>query len=175
MEYDRSKLDWVDHPTQIFVVHSDDILFATSTEQGAEAAIATRKLKNVGVKEITLHRPSLRAVYGGPTLIEALWAEMDSIMERLMTLNTAEDRCQQNCNWEKHLKETGRADFAGCDHIDNGDKYRAQELAWVLAIVTNAYDPSVDRIRKEAMDRWNAAQAEADQDDMMTRPEGADQ
>jgi len=139
MEYDRSKLDWVDHPEKIFVIHDKELLldgdihFASSTRQGAEAAIATRKMESVAVKEITLHRPSLRAVYGGPTLIEALWAEMDSIMERLMTGQASED---------------------------GGDKYRAQELAWVLAIVTNAYDPSVDRIRKEAMARWERQQAE---------------
>jgi hypothetical protein len=70
------------------------------------------------------------------------------------------------------------------DAEDGGDKFRAQELAWVLAIVTNAYDPSVDRIRAEAMERWKAqqefeAEQEAalnpEQDDVMTRPEGADQ
>ena len=82
-----------------------------------------------------LYRPSLAPIYGGPTLLEALWDEMDALMERLMTDQVSED---------------------------GGDKFRAQELAWVLAIVTNAYDPSVDRIRAEAMDRWNAAQKEAE-------------
>lgn len=71
----------------------------------------------------------LKPIYGGPTLLEALWAEMDRLMEGLMTGQGAE-----------------------------GDRYRAEELAWVLAIVSNPYDPSVDRIRAETMDRWNAEQ-----------------
>lgn len=160
MEYDRSKQDWVDHPTQIWVVEQQTygIVGATSTQQGAEVFVAARpKSTPCSIKETTLHRPSLRAVYGGPTLIEALWSEMDRLMEGLMT---------------------------GQDAEDGGDRFRAAELAWVLAIVTNAYDPSVDRIRAEAMERWNAQQQfEAEQeaalnpeeDDFMTRPEGADQ
>jgi hypothetical protein len=78
-----------------------------------------------------LERQSLRPIYGGGTLIENLWSEMDRLMEGLMTGQEAE-----------------------------GDRFRAEELAYVLAIVTNAYDPSIDRIRKEAMERWTAAQEE---------------
>lgn len=85
----------------------------------------------------TLHRPDLRPIYGGPTLLEALWDEMDRLMEGLMTQTDAED---------------------------GGDKYRAQQLAWVLAIVTDPYAPSVDKIRKETMERWEAAQAEAERE-----------
>lgn len=84
----------------------------------------------VHVQRIPLHRPDLRPIYGGPTLLEALWSEMDRLMEGLMT---------------------------GADAEDGGDRYRAQELAWVLAIVTNPYAPSVDAIRAEAVERWNAA------------------
>lgn len=137
MQYDRSKMDFVDHPEQIWLVRNEggeDLLGAFSTEQGAKAAIEIRPGWDSIAgepEEITLHRPSLRAVYGGPTLIQALWNEMDAIMERLMTKQESED---------------------------GGDKFRAAELAWVLAIVTNAYDPSVDRIRAETMARWQAAQ-----------------
>lgn len=80
-----------------------------------------------------LHRPDLRPIYGGPTLLEALWQEMDRLMEALMT---------------------------GADAEDGMDKGRAQELAWVLAIVSNPYNPSVDAIRAEAVERWNASQEE---------------
>lgn len=138
MQYDRSKTDWVDHPEQVWAIvragDGDAIREVHSTKAGAEIAEQRDGFPwGVEIKEITLHRPSLRAIYGGPTLIEALWNEMDDIMERLMT---------------------------GTESEDGGDKYRAQELAWVLAIVTNAYDPSVDRIRAEAMERWNRAQEE---------------
>lgn len=162
MEYDRSNLDWVDWPKQVFALmrvgDGDALHEVHSTRSGAEIAVVKGDQPwGVEIVEVTLHQPSLRAVYGGPTLIEALWSEMDRLMEGLMT---------------------------GQDAEDGGDRFRAAELAWVLAIVTNAYDPSVDRIRAEAMERWNAQQQfEAEQeaalnpeeDDFMTRPEGADQ
>lgn len=149
-----------DCPEQIWVVSQQTygILGASVDEMQAwkipEITGDTSRL-SVQVQGITLHRPSLRPVYGGPTLLEALWDEMDRLMEGLMTGQDAE-----------------------------GDRYRAEELAFVLALVTNPYDPSVDRIRAETMERWNAQQAEADaqeealnpdQEDAMTRPEGANQ
>lgn len=136
MEYDRSQLVYCDKPEQIWVIarvgDGDAVVEAHTTPEGAEFAMA-RGDQPWGVEEVevTLHRPSLQPVYGGPTLLEALWAEMDRIMEGLMTEADAED---------------------------GGDKYRAQELAWVLAVVTNAYNPSVDEIRAQAMRRWNEAQ-----------------
>lgn len=102
---------------QVYSAHTTKEEALRHTESGTEAEVAP----------ITLHRPDLRPVYGGPTLLEALWNEMDRLMEGLMT---------------------------GADAEDGGDRYRAQELAWVIAIVTNPYDPSVDRIRAEAMERW---------------------
>jgi hypothetical protein len=176
MQYDRSKLDWVDHPEQIWVIAEESVWLegsieeAHSSKQGAEAAIALNPKfhKRLGIfeaREFTLHRPSLRAVYGGPTLIEALWNEMDAIMERLMTGNEKEDVCgRESC--DSYDEETGV-----CSHVDNGDRYRAEELAWVLAIVTNAYDPSVDRIRAETMRRWKAAEAEADAQEEALNPD----
>jgi hypothetical protein len=134
--------NFIDRPLQIWVAMAgDDPVAAYTSEEAAEA-------KHGFSVEVTLHRPSLQPIYGGPTLLEALWAEMDRLMEGLMT---------------------------GTDAEDEGDRYRAQELAWVLAIVTNAYNPSIDGIRAEAMRRWNEAQAAAEQDDMNNRPEGADQ
>lgn len=110
------------------------------------------KTKPFHSTKTVLYRPSLAPVYGGPTLLEALWKEMDRLMESLMTgVENEEDVCGKD-----HY--TGEAP-APCEHEDNGDKYRAQELAWVLAIVTNAYAPDVNAIRAEAMRRWNEAQA----------------
>jgi hypothetical protein len=106
---------------QVYAAYTTREAALKGTESGTEEEIAP----------IILHRPDLRPIYGGPTLMEALWNEMDRLMEGLMT---------------------------GADAEDGGDKHRAQELAWVLAVVTNPYDPSVDRIRAEAMDRWNALQ-----------------
>jgi hypothetical protein len=121
---------FVDRPQQIWVRHfEDEAKDAYTSAEAAETANAEDSYYHV--TEITLHRPSLQPIYGGPTLLEALWAEMDVIMERLMT---------------------------GAEAEDGGDKYRAQELAWVIAIVTNAYNPSIDGVRAEAMRRWNEEQ-----------------
>lgn len=139
MQYDQSSQDWVDHPESIFVVQQDHLVIgAASTDAGAGLIPELDRKKTFFITKTILHRPNLRAVYGGPTLIEALWTEMDRLMEGLMT---------------------------GTDAEDEGDKYRAQELAWVLAIVTNVYDPSVDRIRAEAMRRWNEQQAVTSEDE----------
>jgi hypothetical protein len=101
-----------------------------------------------------LYRPSLAPIYGGPTLLEALWNEMDRLMEGLMTgVENEEDICGRG---DEHGDPNVEGDR--CEHEDNGDKYRAQELAWVLAIVENAYEPDVNRIRAKAMDRWNESQ-----------------
>lgn len=67
-------------------------------------------------------------VPAGKSILEMLWEEMDSLMERLMT---------------------------GAEAEDGGDKFRAQGLAYAIAVMTNPYAPSVDSIREEAMERWD--------------------
>jgi hypothetical protein len=147
-------IKWEDRPEQIHLLVRTGFLSpeaeveAYVTKQGAE--IAHRD--EMEIHEITLHRPSLAPIYGGPTLLEALWSRMDDHMEALMT---------------------GAA--------DDDTPAAARELAWVIAIVTNAYAPSIPWVKEEAMRRWNAANAQEEalnpdeQDDAMTRPEGADQ
>lgn len=139
MEYDHANIKWVDRPEQIWVIVPKTDGLAVVGYVSEKAARDSYKASTPGYhapEEVTLHRPSLAPIYGGPTLLEALWAEMDRIMEGLMTKADAED---------------------------GGDRFRAAELAWVLAIVTNAYDPSVDRIRAEAMRRWSNQQQEEEQ------------
>jgi hypothetical protein len=103
---------------------------STSSEGSAQVPLPAPELP-FHVTTTQLHRPDLRPIYGGPTLLEALWSEMDRLMEGLMT---------------------------GADAEDGGDRYRAAELAWVLAIVGNPYAPSVGAIRAEAVARWNKQQ-----------------
>jgi hypothetical protein len=130
------EIRWEDRTEQIWVLvrvgDSDKVADAFISEK---AAVNAERLGDyswgVEAVPVPLHRPSLAPIYGGPTLLEALWNEMDRLMEGLMTQADAED---------------------------GGDRYRAQELAWVIAICTNPYDPSVDRIRAEAMERWNKSQ-----------------
>lgn len=133
MDYDRNKLIYHDDPQRIWVLarvgDGDAVREAHTTAEGAAAAERRDDFPwGVEAVEITLHRPSLRPVYGGPTLLEALWAEMDALVERLMS--------------------------DGGENEDGGDRFRAEELAWVIAIVTNAYAPSMDLVRAEAMRRY---------------------
>lgn len=124
--------------------------FASKSKEQAEALVPSFDLTMPSIKEITLVSDLIPPIYGGPTLLEALWAQMDVLMERLMTKQDVE-----------------------------GDKYRAEQLGWVLAIVTNGYRPSMDNIRKEALARWKdherTIETLSEEDDFMTRPEGADQ
>lgn len=156
---------FIDRPQQIWVVvpkgHAAPII-AHSTEEAAREAY--RAPTNPGIhyfapEEVTLHRQALQPIYGGPTLLEALWAEMDAIMARLMTGESiGADDCTQK---GFHGVPAPYDDFSQpCEHYENGDKYRAQELAWVIAIVTNAYNPSVDAVRAEALRRWNEEASE---------------
>lgn len=156
MEYDRNKLIYHDQPEQIWVRIDEDCLLSGDVKAGYVSAEAAEAALGEGeaTREVTLHRPSLRPVYGGPTLLEALWNEMDRLMEALMTrVENTEDVCDK-------MGCSNPASADRCRHLDNGDKYRAAELAWVIAIVTNAYAPSMDLVRKEAMERWDARQEE---------------
>lgn len=137
MDRHTQDIRWTNRPEQIWITVDGDCMLAGDVK-GAYTSVeaAGNHLgRDEVIRRVTLHRPSLAPVYGGPTLLEALWAEMDMLMERLMTGAVAED---------------------------GGDRFRAEELAWVIAIVSNPYNPSMDNVRTEAMDRWNAAEAEAD-------------
>lgn len=138
MEKVEPHLSWTERTEKVFLVRQDLQMLGVIEREEQLMGLLTAKgsaTKPCIVDELTLHRRSVLPVYGGPTLLEALWSEMDVLMERLMT---------------------------GQDAEDGGDRFRAQELAWVIAIVTNAYAPSVDAVRVEAMGRWNAAQQEHD-------------
>lgn len=69
---------------------------------------------------------------GGKTILEMLWEELDSVMERLMTGAVAED---------------GR------------DPGRAEGIAYAIALMQNPYQPNIDHVRMQAMARWEEAQS----------------
>jgi hypothetical protein len=143
----KHELTWAERNETIHVIKQDlKTLGAVTSEDAVVPFVAKHGslTKPFNSETMTLHRPSLAPIYGGPTLLEALWNEMDRLMEGLMTQADAED---------------------------GGDRYRAQELAWVIAIVTNAYNPSIDAVRAEAMRRWEAAEAEADAQERALDPD----
>ncbi len=133
---ENPEVRWEERAEQIQVVKQDlKTLGAVMTEGAVVPFVAKHGTltKPFQTETVTLHRPSLAPIYGGPTLLEALWNEMDRLMEGLMTDADAED---------------------------GGDRFRAGELAWVLAVVTDPYNPSVDAIRAETMRRWEEQQSE---------------
>lgn len=72
-------------------------------------------------------------VCGGKSILEMLWDELDAIVERL------------------------QADASDDLAADRG---RAQGVAYSIAVIQNPYLPNIEAVRAEAMDRWEAANAE---------------
>lgn len=64
---------------------------------------------------------------GGRTLLELMWDELDTITDRLMTGQEAED---------------GR------------DPGRAEGMAYAIAVMQNPYRPSWEQVRDQAVARW---------------------
>lgn len=69
-------------------------------------------------------RPASQVCHG-KSILEMLWEELDSIVERLMGGGEAE-----------------------------GDVGRAQGVAYAIAVIENPYHVDMERIRAEAMQRW---------------------
>lgn len=63
----------------------------------------------------------------GKSILELLWDELMTVLERLMTDQAAED---------------------------GKDPGRAEGLAYAIAVMSNPYLPSVESVREAAMDRW---------------------
>lgn len=63
----------------------------------------------------------------GPTILATMWEEMDAICDRI---------------------------FSGQEAEDGGDRFRASQMAWVIAYFTNPYGPNVKAIKLEAKRRW---------------------
>lgn len=87
-------------------------------------------------------------------LLEELWRELDTIVELIMSegepyfpgaeRTRTESWKQQAEAWQQYGEWRGQA----------------QGLAYALAVLTNPYQPDVDAIRKEAMQRWEAGENE---------------
>lgn len=73
-------------------------------------------------------RPASQVCHG-KSILEMLWEELDGIVERLM------------------------ADGEAADGQDVG---RAQGVAYAIAVIENPYHVDIERVRAEAMDRWEA-------------------
>lgn len=129
---ERPEINFHERQEQVWIAQQTGgpnfgLIGVSLSEVGAGQIPGIDREKPFTVTKAILYRPSLAPVYGGPTLLEALWSEMDALVERLMT---------------------------GTDAEDGGDRFRAEELAWVIAICSNAYEPSMDAVRAEAMERW---------------------
>jgi hypothetical protein len=163
-KFEVGEVRWEERTEDIWVMvrvgDGDSVADAFLVESAARLAEQRGEYSwGVEAVKVPLRRPSLAPIYGGPTLTEALWHEMDRLMEALMTGQTADDKCKiKGYHGVPAPYDDHQAD---CEHWDNGDRYRAEELAWVIAVVTNPYDPSVDRVRVEAMRRWNQQQEAA--------------
>lgn len=74
--------------------------------------------------------------YAGPSLLELVWRQLDEVMDELMD---------------------ARLDGREPDKVQAGT---ALGYAGAIAIFSNPYNPNVDAVRAEAVERWEARQAE---------------
>lgn len=90
-------------------------------------------------------------------LFEELWKELDTIVDHIMT--TDEPHVSDfNSGVQYQDIDTGEATKA-C--VQYGEwRGQAQGVAYALAVLTNPYAPDVDKIRAEAMERWEAGEEE---------------
>ena len=80
-------------------------------------------------------RPASQVCHG-KSILEMLWDELDGIVERLQ---------------------------AGAEAEDGNDVGRAQGVAYAIAVIENPYHVDMERIRAEAMDRWEAQNEEEEE------------
>jgi hypothetical protein len=87
----------------------------------------------------------------GRSILEILWEELDSIMDRLMGegkpgTSEGEFGCELGDpeQWQKYGEERGQG----------------QGVAYCIAVMENPYAPDVPGIKVRAMNRWNERQKE---------------
>lgn len=78
-------------------------------------------------------------------LLEELWREMDTVVEHIQSTDGLPYWEAYGQDWDKFANELQRhCEWRG----------QAQGLAYALAVLTNPYQPDIDAIREEAMQRW---------------------
>lgn len=87
----------------------------------------------------------------GPSIIERLWAELDSIMDRLMVEGLPVDP-------EPRMGTAGLINLAEDYRAWGEERGKAQGVAYALAMMTNPYRPDVESIKAQAVARWEARQ-----------------
>jgi hypothetical protein len=87
----------------------------------------------------------------GRTIVQALheelWKELDTIVDHIMSEG---EPVLSQADIEEYEVEAFRkyGEWRG----------QAQGVAYALAVLTNPYQPDVDKIRAEAMERWEAGE-----------------
>lgn len=90
----------------------------------------------------------------GRTIVQALleegWKELDTIVEHIMW----EGEPQSRNTWNPDDLAAIREQFQ-----EYGEwRGQAQGIAYMLAVLTNPYQPDIEAIRSEAMQRWEEGQ-----------------
>lgn len=84
----------------------------------------------------------------GRTIVQALleegWKELDTIVEHIMS--------EEMPYWEKYSSDFDK--FAADLQEYCEWRGQAQGIAYMLAVLTNPYQPDIDAIREEAIQRW---------------------
>lgn len=86
----------------------------------------------------------------GRSLLEIFWQELDDIMDRLME----EDEPATENYWDGKSGGHDQKKFQE-DYLEWAEtRGQAQGVAYCIAVMTNPYTPDYDKVRDEAMRRW---------------------
>ena len=94
-----------------------------------------------------------KSVNAGRSILEILWEELDSIMDRLM-----EDGEPADVGDLGFVEDVDWRQF-GEDWKSYGEERgQAQGVAYCIAVMTNPYEVDVPAIKQAAVERWNDRQ-----------------
>lgn len=102
--------------------------------------------------------------HAGKSLIEIIWEELDTVLDRLMS----DGEPNEEVYAEEFIDKSVSGAEGKADALHWRDKIRewgeergqAQGLAFALAVLTNPYEVNVDAIREQAMERWEQANSD---------------
>lgn len=115
----------------------------------------------LAVGALTRHQPHV-----GRSLLEIYWAELDDIMDIIMELGEPKTWMNE-IGEECAVVEPDRWDDRGVQYEEPSTyqtwaetRGQARGVAYCIAVMTNPYEPKMDDIREEAMERWERRHAE---------------
>lgn len=96
-----------------------------------------------------------KGAHAGRSILEILWEELDSVMDRLM-----DDGEPKSENYEPHDDEEffELDGFKDACKVWGEERGQAQGVAYAIAVMTNPYEVDITAIKQTAVERWESRQ-----------------